>query len=258
MRTPSRSLFSSLTPVRGEARARWTQHLVFLPALILLVGGMSAGGLRSLLLPQHPGPIPSTPVAEMAGTLSEREARQRAAALCARVAGPSAAAAEATLLVIHPGHGRPDRAEWRVVCRGEGGASYSVRLDGRTGELLGIARAVRWGRSGRGAGAGEGDGWAASGATLPLPAARVEALARRYLRSVGTGVAVAPLLLEARPEVRPIQDRLYQGYACTFRLTSSLGPSAPPSTVQPSTVRVDIDARDGSLDALYRQPAALR
>jgi hypothetical protein len=258
MRTSTRHRANSaLAPILecGDAHTRWTQHLVIVSALTLLVGGMSAGGLSSLLLPQPPGRSNDMPAAAMAGmvdALPEREARQRATALCARVAGPSAISSEATLLVIHTGHGRPDRTEWRVDCRVDGGASYStaysVRLDARTGEPLAIARAVPWGTVGR-SGRGDGDGWPSPGASVPLPASRAGALARRYLRAVGgvsVGSGVAAPLLAARPEVRRVQARLYQGYACTFHDSSS----------QPSSVRVDIDARDGSLDALYRQTTA--
>jgi len=256
MRTPTRHLTISPTPLR-DARARRTQRLVFLPAMILLVGGMGAFGFRSLL--PHLGPISRTPAAGMAGALSESEARRRAAALCSRVAGPNAVASNATLLVVHPGHDRPSRANWQVDCQADGGA-YSVRLDARTGELQAIGREPREDSPA----GGEGD----ARATAALTAARAAAFARRYLKLVG----IAPLP-EAHPEVCRTQGRQCRGYACTFRSIPSRGQGAPtqpapggnnglPAGDNPSgtplIVRVDIDARDGSLDALFRQIAAPR
>jgi len=253
MRTPTRHLTISPTPLR-DARALRTQRLVFLPALILLLGGAGAFGFRSLCT--YLGPISRTPAAGMAGALSESEARQRAAALCSRVAGPNAVASNATLLVVHPGHDRPSRANWQVDCQADGGA-YSVRLDARTGELQAIGREPREDSPA----GGEGD----ARATAALTAARAAAFARRYLKLVG----IAPLP-EAHPEVCRTQGRQCRGYACTFRSIPSRGRGAPtraasagddgrPAREVPagslSTVRVDIDARDGSFDALYRDIA---
>jgi len=230
----------------GNGRSRCGRRLFYFPCLmLLLVGGAGAVHLR--MSPPHPESFGNTSLSlRRAELLSESQARHRAQWLCARLVGPEAEAVAAQAVVNVPAFGRTPIPEWQVDCRTSDGPFF-VRLEAATGQVLSIAPETLRGPAGDGA-----DRPAASGKHAFPPAvspARAEVLARRYLKRAD--LALPPPGLAARPELRWFAGPLNPSCSVTFRPPAGHG-GMRADWGTTLLLRVDMDARDGSLHGLYR------
>ena len=208
---------------------------------------------------------------------------QRRAVGVAPPFGPGAGEAEVLLRRRVVAVGREVSArQWQVDCRAGGGLAggdrvgggrtYSVRLDADTGRVLSIARdpsedapddnhrGITGGDSGDTGDTGDirsrrrtpsGD---APGAPPPVSPDRAEALARRYLRLADIELP-PPVAGAARaPAVVRLTGPLSASYAVTLRPVRGARSAdrADDPCARPAGVRVNVDARDGSLIGLYR------
>jgi hypothetical protein len=216
--------------------------------LFLIAAGMDVNALRESL-PRVASFGNTAPLSSRRGKLlSESQARHRAKWLCARLVGPEAEAVAALALVNVPALGRTPIPEWQVDCRTSEGL-YFVRLEAATGQLLSIAPETPRGPVGDRA---ERPSVSGEHAVVPtaLSPGRAEVLARRYLKRAD--LALPPPGSAARSELRWFAGPQNPSCSVTFRPPAGHGGERANwgTTV---LLRVDLDARDGSLHGLYRR-----